>query len=78
MYGTHMRVLHHFCCCQFHSSARRSPHLSRVYMDMTMPGVQKPHCDPWLAAILCWTACSRPLASPIPSTVVTASPAHNI
>ena len=51
------------------------PHLSRVYMDMTMPGVQKPHCDPWLAAILCWTACSRPLASPIPSTVVTASPA---
>ena len=54
------------------------PHLSSVYMDMTMPGVQKPHCDPWLAAILCWTACSRPLASPIPSTVVTASPAHNI
>ena len=24
--------------------------LSRVYIDMTNPGVQNPHCDPWAAA----------------------------
>ena len=29
--------------------------LSRVYMDMTMPGVQKPHWDPWESAMRCWT-----------------------
>ena len=23
-----------------------------VYIDMTIPGVQKPHCDPWLLASL--------------------------
>ena len=30
--------------------------LSRVYMDMTMPGVQKPHWEPWEEAIRCCTA----------------------
>ena len=25
--------------------------LRRVYMDMTKPGVQKPHCDPWARTI---------------------------
>lgn len=25
--------------------------LSRVYMDITIPGVQKPHCEPWALAI---------------------------
>lgn len=25
--------------------------LRRAYMDMTSPGVQKPHCDPWALAI---------------------------
>ena len=48
--------------------------LSSVYMDMTIPGVQKPHWLPWLLASLCWTACSLLLALPIPSTVVTARP----
>ena len=31
---------------------------SRVYMLMTMPGVQKPHCDPCDLAILSCTACN--------------------
>ena len=34
---------------------------SSVYMDMTMPGVQKPHCEPCDSAIRCWTACNRDL-----------------
>ena len=28
--------------------------LSSVYMDITIPGVQKPHWVPWLLAILSW------------------------
>lgn len=28
--------------------------LSSVYMDITIPGVQNPHCVPWLLAILSW------------------------
>ena len=48
--------------------------LSSVYMLITMPGVQNPHCDPWLSAIRCWTAWSRVLALPMPSTVVTERP----
>jgi hypothetical protein len=48
--------------------------LSNVYIDMTIPGVQKPHCDPWASAILFCTGCSFVLVLPIPSTVVTASP----
>lgn len=39
---------------------------------MTMPGVQNPHWEPWLLAILSWTGCSLVLVLPIPSTVVTA------
>ena len=25
--------------------------LSNVYIDITIPGVQKPHCDPWAFAM---------------------------
>lgn len=46
----------------------------RVYMDITKPGVQKPHWVPWLLAILSCTGC-RPLCTlPRPSTVTTAFP----
>lgn len=37
--------------------------LSRVYMDMTKPGVQNPHCEPWALAILSYTQHKRPLES---------------
>jgi len=43
-------------------------------MDMTIPGVQNPHWDPWLLASRSWTALSFPRVEPMPSTVVTASP----
>ena len=32
--------------------------LRRVYMDMTMPGVQNPHWEPWELAIRSCTACN--------------------
>ena len=47
---------------------------SRAYMDMTIPGVQKPHCEPCALAMRSCTGCSRVLVEPMPSTVVTASP----
>lgn len=46
----------------------------RAYMDMTIPGVQKPHCDPWDFAIRSCTGWSRVRVLPMPSTVVTAIP----
>lgn len=48
--------------------------LSSVYMDMTMPGVQKPHWEPWARAIRSCTAWRRVCVDPMPSTVVTAIP----
>lgn len=48
--------------------------LSSVYIDITIPGVQKPHCEPWASAILFCTGCGFVLVLPMPSTVVTASP----
>lgn len=49
--------------------------LRRVYIDMTIPGVQNPHCEPCEEAIFSCTGWSFPLvALPIPSTVVTAKP----
>lgn len=51
-----------------------SEDLRRAYIDMTIPGVQNPHCDPWALAILSWTGCNLSRTFPIPSTVVTASP----
>jgi hypothetical protein len=49
-----------------------------VYMAMTMPGVQKPHCDPCSSAIRLWMGCRPARMEPMPSTVVTAheSSAH--
>ena len=43
-------------------------------MDMTKPGVQKPHCEPWLLASRACTGCRPLLTEPSPSTVVTAQP----
>lgn len=43
-------------------------------MDITIPGVQNPHCEPWALAIRSWTGCSLVLVDPIPSIVVTAKP----
>ena len=53
--------------------------LNKVYIDMTIPGVQNPHWEPWASANFCWTACNLVLVDPIPSTVVMAVPCipHN-
>lgn len=48
--------------------------LKRVYIDITIPGVQKPHWEPCALAIRSWTGCNFVLMLPIPSTVVTAKP----
>ena len=36
---------------------------------MTKPGVQKPHCEPWVATIACCTGCSPPSRTWRSSTV---------
>jgi len=41
--------------------------LSREYMDMTKPGVQKPHCEPCALARRSWTGCSPSLGFPMPA-----------
>ena len=43
-------------------------------MDITKPGVQKPHCEPWLLASRACTGWRPLLTEPRPSTVVTAQP----
>ena len=43
-------------------------------MDMTKPGVQKPHCEPCDFARRACTGCSPARVEPRPSTVVTAQP----
>ena len=40
---------------------------------MIMPGVQKPHCRPWLSQNACWSGCSPPSGAR-PSMVVTDEP----
>lgn len=45
-----------------------------VYIDMMMPGVQKPHWLPWALARRSWAGWRRVRVLPIPSTVVTAHP----
>lgn len=47
---------------------------NREYMDMTMPGVQKPHWEPCAFAMRSWTGWRRVFVEPMPSTVVTARP----
>jgi hypothetical protein len=47
---------------------------SSEYIDMTNPGVQKPHCEPWKSASFCWTGWSLLRVEPIPSTVITWQP----
>ncbi|MCY1456443.1 hypothetical protein D9M71_736640 [compost metagenome] len=32
----------------------------RANSDMTKPGVQKPHCEPWQSTMACCTPCSWP------------------
>ena len=46
-----------------------------LFMDMTNPGVQKPHCVPLLLTRLDWTS-SRSPGVPTPSTVVIDQPSH--
>ena len=36
--------------------------MPRLTSDMTMPGVQKPHCEPWRSTSSRWTGCVRPQA----------------
>ena len=40
---------------------------SRLYMDMTKPGVQKPHWEPWALASLSCTGCRPSLGLPMPA-----------
>ena len=47
---------------------------NKAYIDMTIPGVQNPHCDPCAMAIRSCTGCNLVFVLPIPSTVVTAKP----
>ena len=47
---------------------------SSAYIDMTMPGVQNPHCDPCACARRSCTGCGL-RACPMPSTVTTAASA---
>eukprot|EP00041_Stephanoeca_diplocostata_P033967 m.1137871 g.1137871 ORF g.1137871 m.1137871 type:complete len:388 (+) comp24437_c1_seq4:2946-4109(+) len=48
---------------------------NNAYIDMTMPGVQNPHCDPCPSASSFCIVWRVPLRTdPIPSTVVTAAP----
>ena len=44
----------------------------RVYILITIPGVQNPHWLPWFFTIASWTLWSLDWVDPIPSTVVTA------
>ena len=39
---------------------RRGGARSRPTSDITKPGVQKPHCEPWQSTIACCTGCSAP------------------
>ena len=45
-----------------------------AYSDMTNPGVQKPHCEPWASTSACCTGCSSPSSPRRCSTVVTLRP----
>ena len=53
------------------ASSLGSASLSRVSanIDITKPGVQKPHCEPWQSTIACWTGWSLPSAPFRSSTV---------
>ena len=48
----------------------------RAYMDMTKPGVQKPHCEPCASAIALCTGWRPERRVPRPSTVTTCVPSH--
>ena len=50
--------------------------LRRAYMDMTKPGVQKPHCEPCACARAFCTGWRPPRLVPRPSTVITCVPSH--
>src|SRR6266545_2819606 len=41
---------------------------------MSMPGVQNPHCRPWLSQNACWRGCRLPSGAASPSTVRTSAP----
>ena len=46
----------------------------RAHSDITKPGVQKPHCEPWHSTIACCTGCSAPPSPCRSSTVKSALP----
>ena len=48
--------------------------LKRLRIDMTTPGVQKPHWLPWWSTIAACTGCISPFGPVNPSTVRTARP----
>ena len=45
-----------------------------AHIDMTKPGVQNPHCEPWQSTSACWTGCNAPSAARRSSTVISALP----
>ena len=46
-------------------------------LDITMPGVQKPHCRPWWSWNACWITLSEPSGFAMPSMVVTSRPSQS-
>src|SRR5204863_3622049 len=51
-----------------------SADLYNANSDITKPGVQKPHCEPWQSTSACWTGCSAPLSPRRLSTVISSLP----
>ena len=45
-----------------------------AYSDITNPGVQKPHCEPWFSTMARWTGCRPPSSPRNPSTVISSLP----
>jgi hypothetical protein len=48
-----------------------------VNIDITNPGVQKPHWEPWQSTMACCAGCSVPSLAAIPSTVQIARPSND-
>lgn len=46
----------------------------RLHKDITKPGAQKPHCEPWQSTTACCTECNEPSACLRSSTVNSALP----
>jgi len=66
-------ILNHF---KFKTWAICSNKKNYLFICMTIPGLQNPHCVPWKAASLSWMGCIPNLRLPRPSTVVNSHPSQ--